>query len=227
MALGAVCAAACGSSDDANLGGVPGGPTCTTDQDCPGSAPICDPGSGRCVECTSPAQCTEAGTTCDPVSRQCKQTCSPASSCSDGRLCSAEGVCVRCRADADCAGGGDPLCDAARDRCVECFLGSHCGASEPICDASDGECVQCLSGTDCAPGMSCVDGDCVGPCTNNAQCGGDRPFCDGSSCVECLESAHCTSGGNPFCSANRICVECLEPTDCDSDKICTAAGKCD
>jgi hypothetical protein len=81
-------------------------------------------------------------------------------------------------------------------------------------------------------------------CAGNADCSGDRAFCEPATkqCVPCVASADCPSGGhclgnqcvsftacnnsrdcsdNQVCDPGRgICVECASPTDCTGGQIC-------
>lgn len=51
-----------------------GGATkCTTDGNCPASAPVCQSSSGLCVQCRDNSQCSGSITKCDPVSNSCVQ----------------------------------------------------------------------------------------------------------------------------------------------------------
>jgi hypothetical protein len=65
------------------------------------------------------------------------------------------------------------------------------------------------------------------PC--DGACGGDTPICHepSSTCVECLEPAHCSAPTDLCDTASSTCVECLEPTECaDASASRCNAGSC-
>lgn len=151
VALGSLVAAACGFPEYGFGGGGSGGqggevttggngaaPACADDGDCAASpaTPVCDLGTGTCVECVS------GGTTC-----QLGQYCSSGNSCEPG-----------CDADEDCnlgEGGGAGLppltCNVRSHQCVGCVIqdgldscpeGTVCdnGACVLPCDVDYGDC---------------------------------------------------------------------------------------
>ncbi len=256
VALGLTFAAGCGGSDESGLssgtGGQFGNNSCTSNAQCTGGDPYCV--GGRCVECTGAGDCTDPGQVCDSVTNECKTTCTDPTQCTSGGapLCSARGVCVRCSTNADCpqddpicnpaldecvecstasdCPAGEPFCIAGRGKCAECLNNGHCGAAKPFCDG-DGSCEECLKEGDCGAGARCVDKECVTKCTGDAQCTGDRRFCNTATgvCMECRDNTHCTSGGSPYCeTGSGQCVECLTNDNCDPDKVCRPNDfKCD
>ena len=79
--------------------------------------------------------------------------------CGDQICNPADGECVDCLADADCAQG---FCsEAGGNTCVECLLDGQCAAGQ-VCD--NGQCVAepaCTVDEDCAAGQVCTNGECV------------------------------------------------------------------
>jgi Cys-rich repeat protein len=138
---------------------------CTSDLQCGRFAPQCDQSSNRCVECLTSSHCLVG--TCDPVHRTCGNYCTSNADCTAyiARICDpGSGICVQCRADADCAGSFDP---AARlcvlGACIECAKNADCSGSRPYCGLG-GRCSECLQSSQCPSGRVCdyVEGRCEG-----------------------------------------------------------------
>ena len=134
-------------------------PSCTSNQDCTGDAPICD-ANGACVGCETDADCPSGNPFCDATTKQC----------------------VECTSNADC-GAASPVCDVQRGECEVCLVDAECNAGE-VCNG-DNQCqpapesgghgeVLCQDGcfdlssdpahcddcnNDCGPG-TCVSGAC-------------------------------------------------------------------
>jgi type II secretory pathway pseudopilin PulG len=78
-----------------------------------------------------------------------------------------------------------------------------------------------------------VTGDCFGttgksvfitPCFPS--CAGVTPFCNGTTCVECLTNSNCSSSpSTPFCN-NGTCAECLTNNDCPISAPFCNLGTC-
>lgn len=68
---------------------VGSGAKCSSDANCPSSAPICQTSSGLCVQCKDNAQCSGSINKCDPASNSCVQ-CLVNSDCPE---------CSECRAN--------------------------------------------------------------------------------------------------------------------------------
>jgi Cys-rich repeat protein len=88
-----------------------------------------------------------------------------------------------CTTDAQC-GRGNPYCNAATMRCVQCLSSMQCaagatqgGLAGAVCDTATNRCVQCLSAADCAMNQG-------------------NPYCDTANdrCSECLTDANCPMG---------------------------------
>lgn len=72
------------------------------------------------------------------------------------------GQALPCTSNAMCE-GGEPECNVAEGRCVECLSTDHCATNEhPLCNVARGECVDCLDTTDCENGLFCQlpEGEC-------------------------------------------------------------------
>jgi len=99
--------------------------TCSSDDDCAGSAPFCV--DGRCEACRTSGECRGGAP-----------------------ICSTDHTCVSCAV----VDGGCPLsapaCETDSGRCVECASNDDCPlATKPICDAASNTCVACTSDTQC------------------------------------------------------------------------------
>ncbi len=197
---------------------------CRGSIDCPPGR-VCLPDGSGCVECLADRDCGG-----DPA----KPYCGPGNSCVACRAAptdtcgkdsptaphclSPPGVCVRCRGDGDCPGGGFCVARApgAPPSCVQCVEGDPkraCPGGQ-FCVAG-GTCAQCVEGDParaCPPGQACLGGQCVRGCLTNSDCGpaSSTPNCIGGVCVACASDQQCASafpGLLPFC-ANGLCVEC-------------------
>jgi hypothetical protein len=74
---------------------------------------------------------------------------------------------------------------------------------------------------DTADGVTLADGNYTlgvraAECTENAQCSGDTPICNGNyECVQCTSPFHCADAGTPVCDATSTCV--AGSTQCTGD----------
>jgi hypothetical protein len=166
---------------------------------CTGATPVCEPGSGRCVQCTSSAQhcrsnpqaafcvmnrclgCQMAGpracgggTVCDGANGRCVECTDSAMHCrNETKAFCRDNVCVGCQAAGPRAcDGARPTCDLGSGRCVECVASSDCGLAEPVCNTQAQTCGPCSSDAQCLdkPGGP---GVCMthkdGRCARNAE----------------------------------------------------------
>lgn len=154
-------------------------PQCGPSKAC--AAPLVCDASGACVECTSDANCGGANPACDPLNKRCvpcratvgcsaPYVCSPSAPfcvlpCIDGNStdcpgfiesCRA-GVCSSCNEGADCAEG--MWCDLPHGRCVACLSDANCSGATPRCHQGTGVCEACLTNADC-PSQACFQGSC-------------------------------------------------------------------
>ncbi|HTJ83645.1 MAG TPA: isopeptide-forming domain-containing fimbrial protein [Polyangiaceae bacterium] len=89
---------------------------CTTDADCPPSAPVCDP-TGACVECLSDGDCAVPTPACDPISHTCVE-CQDSGDCSPLEpICALPGGTCTCIPEAaeTCGNGLDDDCNGSVD----------------------------------------------------------------------------------------------------------------
>jgi len=56
-------------------------------------------------------------------------------------------------------------------------------------------------------------------CRSESECPGERAFCAGGACRECLVDEDCGRRGKPACVGN-VCVECRSASDCPSGQSC-------
>lgn len=181
---------------------------------CSGTAPICDPGSGRCVECTRNSECpTAAKAFC--VANQCVGCNTPGASAgggggSDGGVRDGGGVEAGA-ADGGVVGpctGSKPVCATSGTligQCVQCVGSADCSGGTPICSSAN-LCTACTSDSQCAslgagPGvcMSHQDGRCASAAEtiyvkNSASCSGGSgtaasPYCDTQAGVNAVTSS--------------------------------------
>lgn len=218
-----------------------------------GAAPACNPVSGKCVQCAVDTDCP--GAVCNTTTNTCVECNAHADCKTAGKpLCSSLHTCVACGDSTALAGGcsaktggSAPACSSA-GACVQCTHSADCkgtGVAGPVCDTSQNKCVECLGKSDCAgtPAKAfCVNKVCSDcQAAGAGACTGATPQCATSGtlkgqCVECLESAHCSSAaaGKRFC-ANNACSGCyaLSANPCTgTTPVCapatnsTKAGEC-
>jgi len=184
------------------------------------------------VDCDDDNGCT--GDVCDVASGDCSNTelcgeehCLTVSN-ADGQEVSA---CVECIADDECDDDdvctGDETC--VTGACVDgtaldCDDADAC--TDDLCDATDG-CVHTV--VVCAVGEECVDGVCITPCNEDADCD-DADFCNGTEL--CIDGA-CAAGADPcpddgvFCNGTESCDLATDTCESSGDP-CTADGlQCD
>ena len=130
---------------------------CSTDAQCSGNKPHCDPTTHTCGGCVSDADCS------DPAAPACQPS----------------GACGQCSStNSSLCTGNTPACDTMTGTCVLCTLGPSGNASQcqndpagPVCVAGAGGTVHCgcLADADCGganSGMVCdsVTSMCVSGC---------------------------------------------------------------
>src|SRR6478736_325902 len=193
--------------DQGDGGAAPVNPTdlvCTSNADCNGVKPVCDPVQG-CVACLFDWNCP-ANHRCE--ANQCfkKQACTETSDCTHDEqpVCDpVQGMCVGCREDSEC--GDDQRCAGSRCTPLEKCKNSHDCSEGRVCDRVAAACVACVVDGDCGAGNACVADTCVPTCTSDKECLGIGRLCD--------------------LTAGR-CVECVKQTDCPDAYFCGAAGIC-
>jgi hypothetical protein len=173
---------------------------CTFTKDCPNSA--CVPETGECIGCVSDETC--GGLYCDVPSGLCaeclvdehcppdKPRCYQGLGPEGGTLWS--GTCVECFDHGDCP-AGLPVCDSLQLRCEpSCVVDEDCDGLEGFQNLCiDGHCDECYSDADCTSTTwshcntfhRCVE------CQTDAQCGGSKPVCEGSTCRACIPHGAC------------------------------------
>lgn len=212
-------------------------PFCFADDDCPDTAPICDPDTNVCVGCVEDGDCGEGGV-CDDGT--CSTGCTENADCAGGELCR-DGACVPfCTGDDDCGDG--EVCDGGA--CVpdeaECTSADDCdggftclgGLCVPIggeCEGDASECVDMNSGRTCEDGawapFSCDDGFA---CDDGACVEVEEPECDTPGEVTCVGDTLVVCGDDGSiaaeipCSADEDCVdgECVDRPCSDADNFC-------
>jgi hypothetical protein len=172
---------------------------------------------GDCNAVT-PSSCKAPACTGDCCSYTNKGKGTPCSNGQNGTVCTADGVCVQCNGDADCAGGTH--C-SVEHTCVECLTAAQCPQSNETCEV-----VSCsvagVCGTTAAPTGSPCTGEGPGVCSSSG------------TCVQCLTDADCTA---PLCQSatcvNDACSYAVDPSEVGQScgptaggYVCTAFGDC-
>lgn len=96
---------------------------CTSHDDCPGAAPVCDSVTGQCIPCDAAVDPDAACAALDPEMPVCSH-----------------GICVECTASVTSACTGiDPMCDVETETCIPCTRHDQCG--EAACNLFTGSCL--------------------------------------------------------------------------------------
>jgi hypothetical protein len=212
---------------------VPGGGTCSVDDDCP---PGCTCVRGSCSLsslCEPPSWTCAAGFTCDVDRQTCVTLPAPSSvgqggglggvgggpsgvgqTAGTGGVPGASGSYNQPGPSVDAGGDEEPASDAG------CTSGNDCDDRAPVCltndECANGLCVNnrcqsyCADDSACPPGEGCVLGLC-------------RQDAEGFECIvaaDCLASDDCV-GGN----CRRRCLTAEHCADCDDGPVCTV-GYC-
>ncbi|MCA9557045.1 MAG: hypothetical protein KC583_00665, partial [Myxococcales bacterium] len=205
---------------------------CNTDNECAAdnnNGPKCvknGPLDGACVDCLANADCDAASGT---------------------PICSAQFDCVRCTADAQCAGNPNGTnCNVVTGACVRCVDNADCNQQgvTPVCGLDGNNkaaCVGCVDDNACVGnpvGPNChPDGSCE-VCANNADCAGQvgAPVCDTltRTCRACTTANNNQVPGHDDCEAfvgapvcnvaNGTCQECVGNGDCAANELCCNDG---
>jgi hypothetical protein len=207
---------------------------CQSNADCVGDAagPICNTGTGACVECMAAIDC-EAGEVCNTTTYTCEtvQTgCQSDADCAEGVCNTTTEQCVECMVDGDCETG--EVCNLTTYTCelelTGCTADADC-VGDPageVCNTTSGACVECMIDGDCETGETCnmTTYTCEAEqtnCSSNADCVGAAAgeICDTVSglCVECLVDENCETG--EVCNMTTYTCE-LEQTGCTSNADC-------
>lgn len=183
----------------------------------------------RLIDCADPS-CRDAGDAHDAAPSA--GSCLVSAQCEAGLVCDqAQGECVRCRDDEQCAYdsqmprtcGPDGACQR-----VQCTGDEHCAYR---CDVASHSCVQCLSNDDClliSSGVltvcradhvcaACSPADCAGTCMPTL------------GCVECEGDGDCREGFECGVTTCEIAdIDCTSADDCPPDTYCDDrdTGKC-
>eukprot|EP01127_Copromyxa_protea_P004479 TRINITY_DN1433_c0_g1_i1.p1 TRINITY_DN1433_c0_g1~~TRINITY_DN1433_c0_g1_i1.p1 ORF type:complete len:928 (-),score=122.14 TRINITY_DN1433_c0_g1_i1:168-2951(-) len=208
--------------------------TCTDNESCEGHGGANCQADGTCISCTRDTCGNLDGgekdkqPNCELSSRLCVDACETNNDCAgtQGHNCQADGVCISCTRDQDCAndGGevsGQTVCQTETGICIDpCEVNDDCPEGQN-CQA-DGSCKACRSDNDCVFDGGekegepvCRDGICTG-CTSNSQCPLYRPTCGADGiCFHCA-LAGCIGASAPNCLAETgLCV-----ATCTLDEHC-------
>ncbi|MFP4600703.1 MAG: hypothetical protein ACLFVJ_20785 [Persicimonas sp.] len=166
---------------------------CEGDNDCCQGPAECPEWKEACDQDSSSPDCQNLEFYCDCDYQCADSQCRPGAACEQDDDCGVDGICqdgdcVQCVDDDDCPGD---------DRCISGFCGEGCAVDSncPLFHTcNDGDCVEqgCQTDRECVHFAQdgdavCTDGECVVPCTNDAECnGGQNGFfeiCDGGKCV--------------------------------------------
>ena len=120
-----------------------------------------------------------------------------------------------------------PLCKGATRPCRPCDAsddGTTCSGATPVCEtdatsASFGQCVACNSNAQCTGNKPFCDkaSDTCRGCAKDAECGSPSPKCNATTgqCGGCATNADCSDPSNPICNtSNGTCRACMQSDGC-------------
>ena len=234
----------CRGNGDCSQGEACVNGTCGCTEECLNSP--CNVGCGSCGYCDGEYEC---------VNGKCGYPQCDAESCPLGCCNGYECVQYADQSDSYCGSGGDGCNDCAY---TESCINGMCQDEPPPpppgscdentcpegCCAEDGECVLWIDQSDsycgtaaescaaCASGVSCIDGQCGGPCDHSTCPSG---CCDGNVCRTASDSTcgtagsacqncgggTCVNGSCGFCDADTC------PNGCCDGNICVPYGQQD
>jgi hypothetical protein len=191
-----------GQNDGGNAGANDGG-TCHSNADCAATpaTPVCDTGSGSCVECLPGGSDCAFGSYCDTTDH-----------CVTG--CNSDADCNAPSGDAGDAGSTHLTCDTTTHLCSCQNLGD-CPPGT-ICDTQSGTCKPgCSDKQPCPTGQQCCDNNCSNVLVDDANCGSCGNACQPANGTGTCSNGSCTITG---CSAGY--ADCNnDPTDgCESNQ---------
>src|SRR5439155_1375092 len=148
---------ACQPAGSANPG-VCGECSMTNKSLCGGPRPVCNTNVGSCGPCTSDSDCGGVTPACQPLGTANAGACGECST-TNASLCigmkpvcsTNPGLCAPCASDADCTNPALPACQplgtANAGACGECSTtnASLCIGMKPVCSTNPGLCAPCAS----------------------------------------------------------------------------------
>jgi MYXO-CTERM domain-containing protein len=215
------------------------------DSDCSGNNPLCDTGSGKCVQCRTSNDCSGLTPLCVAATSTCGPCTGdgPAGGCVDPARPACNTVLPLAGACTECSMTNTTRCGGAKPQCLTQV--GLCGCSDRD---GDSECGGNLSGIICngpvgictpgcseapmrnrcpSPQMCSVPGGPVGTCVvpaciSDLDCRVPRPKCDVAAspraCVGCLMDTDCATGYVCDSPGTKTCVECTQTktTNCSA-----------
>ena len=153
----------------------------------------------------------KAENVCDPNGACVAKECSTSADCTspDKPVCINELCVAKCMVDDDCTGlVGTPHC-GADGVCVACVDDTQCATDAPVCDSQARACRGCAADAECPSGV-CLEAD--GRCADSQEILYLRA--DGSDAGDCEQSAPCKTFGYAFqkVSSTRTVVHILGTT---------------
>jgi hypothetical protein len=203
---------------------------CVTDDHCKNltATPVCDAGTGKCVECTADNDCSGNAKKPLCVGNVCVACDTSTVLSTADQRCAAKqggaGACIQTGTEEGQCGACDPADSAG---CAADELCCERGGVPTCVGTSASECTGC--GVACNPTLAntCTGRGCR--CGSSAPCSGTGTarFCTGSpgSCVECLADGDCTDPTAPLCESNQ-CVACDGAANANMRCQAKQAGAC-
>jgi hypothetical protein len=196
---------------------------------------VCDQQVGRCVACNTNSDCKSDAGLVFCVNQKCA-ACRDKNDCHDpARPFCHGGICEGCTSNLDCA---PKVCNPANGVCVECLGETDC-ASQSVrkhCKLATLTCVECFQDSHCGDLGVCTGGNvCLcKACTEDGQCGGGKCL-DGKGgkfCSQaCANDSGCPFGfdcGSPvsgYCAPAEL-ISCQALADTRRRKACTEDSQC-
>lgn len=202
------------------VSGDAGSAACKSSKDCAASGQVCDRSrlpAGRCVDCVANADCLSAGQRCLQNVCVAETACQSDKQCPASAVCNkAEGVCVACNADTDCAKGQVCVDTQCLPKPPPCSSAADCEAAGLKCDLGSGTCVACTGDAHCQADAFCAQGQCVA----------DVCVAGTGSCSGPFKLARCADNGggvvHTTCAPGKGCLagSCQPQVCVPGQKLC-------
>ncbi len=191
---------------------------CNLDSECPTGHCV----DGVCCDTACDSKCNACNLlgkvgTCSRVPANAPEPhgrCIKAPPCGASGLCDMNGECALATKTETC--GAPPSCKDAKY------------TPQSFCDGA-GTCVNATAGV-CPNGLICGEGMCKGSCAQDADCGFNSLYCEGTACQQKLANGmKCVAGkGNACTSGNCVDGVCCGSAGCGSCQACNLnrSGTC-
>lgn len=200
-------------------------PGCTTSTECDAATPLCDLGTGSCVECLHAAHCGWPGGRCVDGACQDAVECAEDATCTSlGDICDDLGFCAECAENADCGQGETCTAGQCYPEALACAVNEQCSGVQNQCVS--GACAQCAEDSECASAEYCWGGLCLPDICipGDAACSDDQNLLTCNEAGSGIDANACGEGN--VCAEDQCQAQVCEPASvkCADAKLATCNG---